>query len=324
MAKLPDFLLATFFIALLCWLGYSFWQAYQPLPVHLQGQIEARSYSISSKVAGRISELYVRKGDAVKKGQPVFSLYSPELEARIEQAKAGEQAAGALVEEAEAGARRQQIDVAKEQWRKADAVAKLAEKSYRRVENLYRDGVVAEQKRDEAYTAWQAARHTATAALQMYKMTEEGSRSETKKAAREREKMAAGAVAEVEAIAADLQISSLYDGQVSQVLLYPGELAPQGFPVVRVIDMKDSWVVMHIREDSLQQWKKGYEFDGRIPALGNRVVRFRVFSIAVMGDYATWRATDIRKDFDMRTFAVEARPIEPVADLRAGMSVLVP
>ncbi len=319
-----DIVLGVFFVLLVCWLGYSFWRAYQPVSQHLQGQIEARTYSISSKVAGRISKVHVKKGDMIKKGQPVFSLHSPELEAKIEQAKAGQKAAGALAEEAEAGARQQQVEAAKEQWQKAEAVARFTEKSFRRVENLYRDGVVPEQKRDEAHTAWQAAKYTATAALQMYKMAKEGSRSETKKAAKEREKMAAGAVAEVEAFAADLQINSWYDGEVSDVLLHPGELAPQGFPVVMVVDMSDSWVVIHIREDALHKWKKGYEFDGRIPALGDKKVRFRVSSIAVMGDYATWRATDTRKDFDMRTFAVEARPVEPVPDLRAGMSVLVP
>ncbi|PIE69608.1 MAG: hypothetical protein CSA21_01465 [Deltaproteobacteria bacterium] len=315
---------ALLFCALLCWLGYTFWQAYQPKPQRLQGQIESQQYSISSKVAGRIAEVYVRKGDQLRKGQPVFALQSPELEAKIEQAEAGRLAAEALAEEAEIGARKQQIAAARNKWQTARAAAILAEKTFQRVENLYSDGVVAAQKRDEAQANRDAAKSTEQAAFQLYEMTREGTRSQTKRAAREKEKMAAGAVAEVRAYAADLEITSWFDGEVSQVLLHPGELAPQGFPVVSIVDMQDSWLILHIREDKLNDWQPGTEFDGTIPALAGKKVRFKVSHIAVLGDYATWRATNTEKDFDMRTFEVEARPIEPVENLRAGMSVLVP
>ncbi len=316
-------LLILCFFALIAWLGYTFWQAYQPSPTRLQGQIEAQQYSISSKVPGRIAEVYVRKGDQVRKGQAVFRLRSPELEAKIEQAEAGQMAAEALAEEAEIGARKQQIAAAKNTWKTAQAAAELAEKTFARVENLFQDGVIAAQKRDEALAQRDAARNKAQAAFQIYEMTKEGARAQTKRAARQKEKMAAGAVAEVKAYAADLKITSWYDGEVSQVLLHPGELAPQGFPVVSVVDMAESWLVLHIREDVLNDWQPGTEFDGIIPALGNKKVRFKVSHIAVLGDYATWRATNVKKDFDMRTFEVEARPVKPVENLRAGMSVLV-
>ncbi|MCG6332377.1 HlyD family secretion protein, partial [Vibrio alginolyticus] len=149
------------------------------------------------------------------------------------------------------GAREQQIRAAKDQWMKAKAAAELAEKTYLRVNNLYNDGVVAEQKRDEANTQWQAAKYTESAAFQMYEMAREGARAETKQAAQEKARMAAGAVAEVEAYAADTKIESWFDGEVSQVLMQSGELAPQGFPVVTVIDREDSWAVLNVREDLL-------------------------------------------------------------------------
>lgn len=89
--------------------------------------------------------------------------------------------------------------------------------------------MVSEQKRDEAQTQWQAAKYTESAALQMYQLAKEGAREETKQAALEKARMAAGAVAEVEAYAADTKIQSWFDGEVSQVLMHSGELAPQGF-----------------------------------------------------------------------------------------------
>ncbi len=309
-------------VGVVSWVGYSFYQAYQPEPVRLQGMIEAQQYSISSKVPGRIDQVLVRKGENITKGQLVFTLHSPEIEAKLEQAKAGEKAAGALAQEAEKGARSQQIQAAKDQWLKAKAAADLMEKTYQRVNNLYNDGVVAEQKRDEAMTQWQAAKYTESAAFQMYEMAKEGVRDETKLAAAEKARMAAGAVAEVEAYANDTRIESWFDGEVSQVLLQSGELAPQGFPVVTVIDTQDAWAVLNVREDLLKHFQKDQTFSAYLPALDKKI-EFKVSHIAVMGDFATWRATDASKGFDLRTFEVEARPVTPAHDLRMGMSLVV-
>ena len=174
MKPIKPLLLSIVGIGIVGWVGYSFYQAYQPQPVKLQGQIDAQQYSISSKVPGRIDEVFVRKGDSVEKGELIFSLLSPEIDAKLEQAKAGQKAAGALAQEAENGARTQQIQAAKDQWLKAKAAADLMDKTYQRVNNLYNDGVVAEQKRDEAKTQWQAAKYTESAAFQMYQLAQEG------------------------------------------------------------------------------------------------------------------------------------------------------
>ncbi|BDU42774.1 hypothetical protein TUMSATVNIG3_15720 [Vibrio nigripulchritudo] len=168
------------------WLVHSFNVAYEEQPMRLQGQIEAQQYNISSKVAGRIDQVMVSKGDEVANGDLIFTIYSPELDAKLEQALASKEAAGALAEEAEKGAREQQIQASKDQWQKAKAASDLMEKTYNRINNLYKDGVVAEQKRDEALTQWQAAKYTESAAYQMYELAKEGARDETKRAAAEK------------------------------------------------------------------------------------------------------------------------------------------
>ncbi|WP_017006765.1 biotin/lipoyl-binding protein, partial [Enterovibrio norvegicus] len=107
MSKLKSAFMAVPAAALIGWVGYSFYQAYQPQPERFQGQIEAQQYTVSSKVAGRIDEVLVRKGQQVEKGDLIFTLFSPEIDAKLEQAKAGEEAAGAMAEQAESGARSQ-------------------------------------------------------------------------------------------------------------------------------------------------------------------------------------------------------------------------
>jgi HlyD family secretion protein len=322
MKKLKLGIILLLVALLVSWLCFRFYQAYQPQPIRLQGQIQAQQYSISSKVSGRIDQVLVRKGDQVKKSQLIFTLYSPEITAKLDQAIAGQKAAGAMAKEAEKGARTQEIQASKEQWLKAKSATELMEKTYQRINNLYEDGVIAEQKSDEANTQRLAAKYTENAAFQMYQLTQEGAREETKFAAQQKEIMAAGVVAEVQASAADTKITSWFDGEVSQVLLNSGELAPQGFPVVTVIDTKDAWAVLNVREDLLKSFQKGMRFIAYLPAL-DKNIRFEVSHIAVMGDFATWRSTDAAQGFDLRTFEVEARPVELTDDLRMGMSLVV-
>ena len=322
MKKLKLGIILLLVALLISWLCFRFYQAYQPQPIRLQGQIQAQQYSISSKVPGRIDQVLVRKGDQVKKSQLIFTLFSPEITAKLDQAIAGQKAAGAMAKEAEKGARTQQIQASKDQWLKAKSATELMEKTYQRINNLYKDGVIAEQKSDEANTQRLAAKYTENAAFQMYQLTQEGAREETKFAAQQKEIMAAGVVAEGQASAADTKITSWFDGEVSQVLLNSGELAPQGFPVVTVIDTKDAWAVLNVREDLLKSFQKGMRFIAYLPALDKNIL-FEVSHIAVMGDFATWRSTDAAQGFDLRTFEVEARPVELTDDLRMGMSLVV-
>ena len=323
MSNVKTGIIAVVALTVIGWLAVEFNRAYEPKNILLQGQIEAEQYNVSSKIPGRIASVDVKKGELVSQGQLIFSLASPELDAKLVQAKAARAAAGAMRAQAEIGAREQQIIAANDQWKKAQAATQLMEITYQRVDNLYKDGVLPEQKRDEVYTKWQAARYSQNSAYQVYQMAKEGARKETKQAAIEQERMAEGVVAEIESYTKDTKQYALRDGEVVQILLKEGELAPTGFPVVSVVDINDSWAVFNIREDLLPRLKKGTLLTARIPALGDGTYQYKVSHLAVMGDYATWRSTDNAKGFDLRTFEIEARPVNPIADLRVGMSVLV-
>ena len=163
------------------WLCYNFWLAYQPVSPIIQGQIEAQQYSISSKVPGRIDQILIKKGESIQKGQLVFTIHSPEIEAKLEQAKAGEDAAQAMSEQAQKGAREQEIAASRDKWQMAKAATELLDKTSKRIENLYIGGGVAEQKMDEAKTKLKAARFTENAAFQLCQMAKEGAREATKK-----------------------------------------------------------------------------------------------------------------------------------------------
>lgn len=317
-------------VLLLGFVVFGFWRAAQPAPDVFQGQMEAHETDIAAKVPGRIAEILVKEGDQLEVGTLIMRMDSPEVNAKLAQATAAQQAAQAVASKAEHGARPQEIEMARLQWQRAQAAAELAESSFRRVDGLAKEGLVADQKRDEARANHQASRDQALTAKAQYDLARSGARPEDKAAANAQARQVAGVVAEVEAAKAETQLKSPVAGEVAKVLARPGELSPQGVALITVVNLADQWVVLNVREDRLQRFAIGSEFDAHLPALANPSdaasmvpVRFKVYSSSPLPDFATWRATRADQGFDARTFEVRARPLAPIAGMRPGMSVLV-
>lgn len=299
------------------------WFAIQPGPDLVQGEVEATEIQVASKIPARIGAIHVREGDRILKGDPLVSLASPEIQARLEQAEAAHDAASAQEDKAETGAREEEIRQAHSMWQRAASAAELAETTAGRVERLYRDGVVAEQRRDEAEAARKAAANAAAAARAVYDMAVNGARIEDRRSAQALTAQAGGAVAEVRAFMDETNLASPIDGEVSVVVAEEGELAAAGFPIVTLLDLDDVWVTFNLREDRLGTLGMGTRFTARIPGLDDREIELEVTYVAAQGDYATWRATSASGGFDLRTFEVRARPVEAIDGLRPGMSAIV-
>ncbi|BDD09081.1 hemolysin secretion protein D [Fulvitalea axinellae] len=294
-----------------------------PAPLLLQGQVEATQVKVASKLVGRLAELKVREGQSVKAGQSLARIESPEVEAKLAQAMAARKAATAQMNKAENGARNEQIRAAKNQWEKAKAGMAYAEKTYQRVKNLHKEGVIPAQKMDEAEAKWKAMAHTVEMAKSQYDMARRGARSEDKTAAEALVERASGAVTEVESYLEETKVLSPIDGEVASVIPERGELVAAGFPIMTIVDLDDAWVTFNLREDLLPRFKMGSEFDVTLPALGGQSVRVKVNYINALGAFATWKATKSTGDFDMKTFEVRAVPVKKAEGLRPGMTALI-
>lgn len=288
----------------------------------IMGQAEATQVRISGKVPGRIEAYRFSEGDKVKVGDTLVFLDTPEVLAKLQQAEAVRRAAEAQNAKAIKGARAQEIAGAYEMWQKAKAGLDIAQKSYTRVQNLFDKGVMSAQKRDEAEASYKAMAATEKAAKSQYDMAVDGARVEDKAAAAALVGQAAGAVAEVESYLKEAALVSPIDGEVSERFPEVGELVGTGAPIMNITDLNDMWVTFSIREDHLKNIKIGTELDAFIPALDNRPVKLKVYYMKDMGTYAAWKATKTNGQFDSKTFEVRARPMEKVADLRPGMSVI--
>ena len=289
----------------------------------IMGQAEATQVRISGKVPGRIASYRFGEGDQVKAGDTLVFLDTPEVMAKLKQAEAARAAAEAQNAKAIKGAREQEITAAYEMWQKAQAGLTIAKKSFDRIQNLYEKGVMSAQKRDEVEANYNAMVATEKAARSQYEMAKEGARKEDKAAAAAMVAAAQGSVAEVESILSDSYLTAPTDGEISDIFPNVGELVSLGAPIMNVLKLDDMWVSFNVREDLLENLTMGAEVQAIIPALENKEVTLKVFYIRDMGSYAVWRATKVTGQYDAKTFQVKARPVEPVDNLRPGMSVLL-
>lgn len=299
------------------------WIVLKPEPIILQGQAEATEVRVSGKVPGRIDKFMVSEGMAIKKGDTLVILNSPELNAKLIQAISAEDAAAAQNRKANKGARAEQIAGAYELWQKAEVGVRLAEKTFTRVQNMFNEGVVPAQKRDEAEANYQAAIATSKAAKSQYDMAVNGAELEDKIAAAALVNRAKGAVSEVESYLSETMLVSPINGEVSDIFPKQGELVGSGAPIMNIVNLSDVWVVFNIREDLLVNIKMGKEIDASIPALGNKIVKLKINYIKAMASYATFKATKTTGGFDVKTFEVHAAPLNPIDGLRPGMSLMV-
>jgi len=291
-------------------------------PEIIQGQVEVSEYRVSSKVPGRIKRLCVREGDHVRVGDTLAILDAPDVQAKKTQAEGAEQAAYALSEMASNGARQEQVQAAYALLQQAKAGADIAEKTYRRVQRLYDEGVMTAQKRDEALASYQAMQAQTRAAQSQYDMARNGARTEEKKAANAQAARARGTVDEVDSYLKETVQIAQTEGEVSDIYPQVGELVGTGSPIMSISMLGDMWGTFNVREDQLDGMGVGEKLEAYVPAL-KKTIHMQVYHMKDQGSYAVWKATKASGQYDLKTFEVKARPVDEVDGLRPGMSLII-
>ena len=288
----------------------------------IQGEVEVSEYRVSSKLPGRIAEICVTEGDFVHKGDTLAILDVPEVEAQKRAAEATQDAAKAVSDMADNGARKEQIQAAYQLWQQAVAASDIAEKTYKRLQNLYNEGVISAQKRDEAFAAYKATQAQVLAAKSQYDMAKSGARNEERKAASDQANAAKNATDVVKSLLRETVQIATADGEVSEIFPKVGELVGLGSPIMSISEMNDMWGTFNIREDQLNGMKVGDTFKAYCPAF-DKEIEMKVYHIKDQGSFAVWKASKTNGQYDIKTFEVKARPSKPVEGLRPGMTLII-
>ena len=288
----------------------------------IQGEVEVSEYRVSCKLPGRVVELRVKEGDYVHVGDTLAILEVPEMKSQEQMLQATNAAAEAMKDLTDAGARKEQIQGAFQLVQQAEAAATIAKKTYDRMQNLYNEGVISGQKRDEAFAAYKVTEAQVAAARSQYEMAKNGAREQEKRMAANNTQASKSAVDVVKNLLKETVQVAQCEGEVSNVYPKVGELVGLGSPIMSISIMSDMWGTFNVREDHLQGLNKGDEFTAFVPAF-NKEIKMKVYYLKDQGSYATWKATKDNGDYDRKTFEVKARPITKLEGLRPGMSLII-
>ena len=288
----------------------------------IEGQVEGTTVRISGKLPGRVVEFFVEEGDTVHAGDTLVHIHSSLVDAQLTQAEAMEEVAKAQNRKVDAGTRSQIIKAAYDLLQQANAAVTITEKTYRRMENLYKEGVMSEQKRDEAKAAYDAAVAAQGAAESQYSLAKAGAQKEDKESTAALVSAAGGGVAQVQAVLEDSYVTAPFDGTIDQVYPQEGELVALGTPIMSLLRKDKRWITFNVREELLNDLTMGKKIKVMVPALNKKEIEAEIYYIRDMGSYATWHSTKASGSWDSRTFEIKARPTEDVAGLRPGMSIV--
>ena len=288
----------------------------------IQGEVEVSEYRVSSKLPGRVLEIRVKEGDYVHVGDTLAILEVPEVKSQEKVLQATNEATEALQDLTNAGARKEQIQGAYQLYQQAIAAAEIAKKTYNRMQNLYNEGVISGQKRDEAFAAYKATEAQVEAAKSQYDLAKNGSREQEKRVAASNTKASKSAVDVVKDMLKETVQVAQVEGEVSAVYPKVGELVGLGSPIISISIMSDMWGTFNVREDHLAGLNKGEVFTAFVPAF-NKDIKMKVYYLKDEGSFATWKATKDNGDYDRKTFEVKARPITKLEGLRPGMSLII-
>src|SRR6201996_6240918 len=292
----------------------------RPEPLLVQGEADATRLDIAARVDGRVKQIPVERGQNVPANAVLVSIDNPETVAKLEQMRTAMAVAAAQLANVLVGTRVKPIAARKAELERAQAALILTQKNFDRTNTLTQQGNSPQARLDQMTDALHESERAVDQAKSAYDQAVNGYTKEERAIARANVEKANADIQSVQSIIDQLVVYAPLASQVYQRNVEPGEYVSPGVPLITLIDLADVLIHFDLREDLVKSLKVGDRFDVRIPALDVRRIPVEVKLIATKGEYASWRATRASGDFDLRRFSIRAYPVQPVPELRPGMS----
>jgi HlyD family secretion protein len=263
----------------------------------LAGYGEAQHVYVAALDGGRVAELSVREGDAVRQGQIVARLDADRMTASA----AGAEAMAAAARARSAGALAQAVA-------RADADAALARANLRRSEQLFQKGYVAKARLDID----SAAARAADAAAAQARGEQRAASGETRAASAD--------VQLARTRVSDMTVAAPASGTIERIYRRPGEVVAAGAPILALLPPANMKVRFFAPQAMLSRLKPGTPVsiacDGCAAALPARV------TFVASEPQFTPPVIYSLDERDRLVFLIEAAPDDPSA-IRPGMPVSV-
>ena len=237
--------------------------------------------SVSAKIPGQLVAVLIKEGSEVRAGQVVARIDARETKAQKTKAVAALAAAKARYQDAVAGSRPQEIELARNGLDQANASLNDTVQNYARMQKLFADGAISAAQRDTAQTAYLVAKEVSNGAKQKLDLTLAGTRQDLIDAAAADMEQAQAAL-EVAAITDEYTaIVSPVDGIVALKSANDGEVVAAGQPLFSIVDSNDLWLNARIEETKISKVKIGQKVDYTIDGYPNHTFTGQVYEVGI-------------------------------------------
>jgi HlyD family secretion protein len=282
------------------------------------GMVRQTEIRIAPEITGRLTEIAVKTGQPVHKGDLLATLDNPELAASLGEAKAALAAARADRANVYSGMRAEEVAILARSVQTAEANLALARQEITRTTALAARDFASRQELDERTAA--LAKSEADLALKraQHAAGKAGPTAEERALADARVVLAEATVADLQAKLDKTRLTAPVDGVVGVIVGERGEIVPVGKPVL-VLDAGKPWFAFTVREDALGGLTVGRDVD--LTTTNGQKIAARVTELRPLGEFATWRAARAVGDHDLNSFRLRFDPLAAVDGLRPGMTV---
>jgi HlyD family secretion protein len=279
----------------------------------------------------------------------ILKVYEETVPADIARAEAGVQTLKAQLDEVRAGARKQDIQRARQGMQSTDLVVADAKKNLDRYETLFKKGTISEKERDAVRLRYETTLKDFERSRESYDLAREGSRPETIRAAESRleegkaaltqaksnlvritaaqkdVEAAAAAVKAADAVLLQAQIQLEYTklkapgpGIVTSKSVEPGEVVTPGQEIMTIADLSTVKLKIFVDETEIGKVKPGQTADVSIDTFPGRSFTGSVSFISPEGEF-TPKIIQTKKERVKLVYLVNISLANPRLELKSGM-----
>ena len=282
------------------------------------GTIEADEIRVSSTVGGVILEVLAQEGDKVEKGQVLMRFDPSDIEIQARQARAGLAVAKAKLALARKGARREDIEAAKEMMKQAQAGEAAAKADLARAEKLFKEGGVTEKQLADARTLVKVRTSQRKAAELQYKKALRGARPEEIEMAEAGVANAEALLALAEKKIADCEVKAPISGTIVHRLVEPGEVAGPGATLFVMQNIDTVKLTVFVPEPDVGRVRIGDQVKVYIDSHPDRAFEGRVSRIRENAEF-TPRNVQTKDERVKLVFGIEITLPNPEGFLKPGL-----
>jgi HlyD family secretion protein len=204
--------------------------------------------AIVPKTSAPVKQVYVQRGARVRAGQLLLELENQDLAGAAAESRAAFDLAEATFETTAQATVPEEVNKAELDLRAAKDLLDAQQASFENRQNLHKEGAIAQKDVNEAQANLSQARSQYETAKKRLEDLQGFARDQAIKAARAQRDVAKGRNEAAQAQLEYSRITSPIDGVVTDLPLYPGEMAMPGAPIVTVMDLSQVIARTHISQ----------------------------------------------------------------------------